>query len=82
MPKLRDTRNASKQKSLKTNAQWLKNATRSLGTNTLDVLKDISPNIYEVSETSAKTAGKILKNISSSKSNLPSSIILINLSNP
>ena len=69
MPKLRDTRNASKQKSLKTNAQWLKNATRSLGTNTLDVLKDISPNIYEVSETSAKTAGKILKNISSSKSN-------------
>lgn len=30
----------------KLNAQWLKNTTRSLGANAVDVLQDISPNIY------------------------------------
>ena len=67
MAKLRDTRNASSTKNLKTNAQWLKNATRSLGVTGLDVLKDISPNIYDVSENISKDASKVFKNISTSK---------------
>ena len=67
MAKLRDTRNASSTKNLKTNAQWLKNATRSLGVTGLDVLKDISPNIYDVSENISKDASKVFKNISASK---------------
>lgn len=68
MAKLKDTRNASKTNgALKLNAQWLKNASKSLGTNALDVLKDISPNIYDVSESTARTANTVFKNITMSK---------------
>lgn len=35
---------------VKLNAQWLKNATRSLGSNASSVLQEISPNIYGVAE--------------------------------
>ena len=38
----------------KLNAQWLKNATRSLGSNAVDVLQDISPNVYGVASSAAQ----------------------------
>ncbi len=43
--------NTYKQKNgAKLNAQWLRNATRSLGSNSMSVLQDISPNIYNAAE--------------------------------
>jgi len=39
---------------VKLNAQWLKNATRSLGSNAGSVLQEISPNIYGVAESAAQ----------------------------
>ena len=42
------------QNNFKLNAQWLKNATRSLGSNAAGVLQDISPNIYGVVDSAAQ----------------------------
>lgn len=49
MPKKLDTHSsyATKQRSMTTT--WLKNATQSLGSNVASVIKDVSPNMYEVS---------------------------------
>ncbi len=44
---------------------WLKNAMRTLGQNSLEVFRDISPNIYDVVETSTKSAVSVAKEIKS-----------------
>ena len=44
---------------------WLKNAMRTLGQNSLEVFRDISPNIYDVVETSTKSAVSVAREIKS-----------------
>lgn len=52
--------NTYKQKNgAKLNAQWLRNATRSLGSTSMSVLQDISPNIYNAAESAASVTKAI-----------------------
>lgn len=45
------------------NTSWLNNAMKSIGISTKNVLKDISPNVYEVVTTGAKTSKTIIQNM-------------------
>lgn len=48
-------------KSKKSQTPWLKNAMRSIGISSNEVLKDLSPNIYEVVSSGAKTLSDVKK---------------------
>lgn len=53
-------------KTIKTNTRWLKNAMKSLGMSTSDVIQEYAPNISEVVKTGQSAAASISKNIKKS----------------
>ena len=68
MPKKMEQRNMFRTQSTNANAQWLRNAAKSLGMSGLEVVKDISPNIYDVTENTTKAAQNVFSTIRKSSS--------------
>lgn len=50
-----NVKNTISTKSKKINTPWLKNAIKSIGASSVDVFKDISPNIYDIASESSKS---------------------------
>ena len=62
MAEIRVSNSYKSKDEFKLNAQWLKNATRTLGSNAGSVIKDISPNIYGVVESTAQITRTLQRN--------------------
>ena len=54
---------ATNSKNMKYNTKWLRNAMKSIGVTANEVMKDISPNVYEVVSTGANVSKNIISNI-------------------
>jgi hypothetical protein len=54
-------------RSFKLNAQWLKNATKSIGSNAAEVLSDVTPSLYSAASTSADIVRSIKGSSATSK---------------
>lgn len=52
-------KNTISTKSKKINTPWLKNAIKSIGASSVDVFKDISPNIYDIASESSKSINQL-----------------------
>ena len=51
---------ATNSKNMKYNTKWLRNAMKSIGVTANEVMKDISPNVYEVVSTGANVSKNII----------------------
>ena len=56
-------KNTIQTKSKKINTPWLKNAVKSIGASSLDVFKDISPNIHDIASESVSSIGQLSHSI-------------------
>lgn len=56
-------KNTIQTKSKKINTPWLKNAVKSIGASSLDVFKDISPNIHDIASESVSSIGQLSQSI-------------------
>ena len=71
-------KNTIKSRRVSVNSTWLKNAMKSVGITSGDIIKDITPNIYNVASASAKTSKSLYDKLKTSDANKLGSILKSN----
>lgn len=71
-------KNTVKSKRVTVNSTWLKNAMKSVGITSGDIIKDITPNIYNVASSSAKASKSLYDKLKTSDANKLGNILRSN----